>query len=130
MLGDDDAADEVVSDTIAAACRFDDQPERHLATRMYLARSVYHRCLGLLATYERFMFDSGRENRRRLRVSTMSDTQRAVVALVMFGDHDLTQTAATLNLSPATVTRHLRDATSALLGVTDPVGPRRRASTW
>jgi DNA-directed RNA polymerase specialized sigma24 family protein len=66
LLGDDDAADEVVSDT------------------------------------------------------TMTDTQRAVVALVLFGDHDLTQASTTLNLSPAAVTRHLRDVAS-ILGDGSPV---------
>lgn len=118
ILGDDDAADDVVSDTIAALCRFDDQPEHRDVTRMHLARSVYHRCLGLLATYERFAFHSGREpsSTRGRRISTLSDSQRAVVALVLFGDHDLTQAATTLNLSPAAVTRHLRDAAWKLTG--------------
>lgn len=120
LLGDEDAADEVVSDTIAAVCQVDDEPERHDVTRVHLARSVYHRCLGRLATYERFNFDSGRESRRRRRVSTMNDSQRAVVALVLFGDHDLTQAAATLNLSPAAVIRQLRDA-AATLGGGSPV---------
>jgi DNA-directed RNA polymerase specialized sigma24 family protein len=122
ILGDDDAADEVVSDTIAAVCRLDDQPEQDHVTRVRFARSVYHRCLGLLATYERFGFHSGREAPlpRDARVSTMSDSQRAAVALVLFGDHDLTQAAATLNLSPAAVTRHLRDATSKLAGGSPP----------
>lgn len=121
ILGDDHAADEVVSDTIAAACRVDDEPERRDVSLVHLARSVYLRCLGILATYERFMFDSGREKRHRLRVSTMSDSQRAVLALVVFGDHDLTQAAATLNLSPAAVVRQLRDVVSKL-GGGSPVG--------
>lgn len=116
ILGDDGAADEVVSDAIAAVCLLDDQPGHHEVTRVHLARSVYHRCLGVLAMYERFAFDSGRANARDQRVSTMTDSQRAVVALVLFGDHDLRQAAATLNLSPAAVTRQLRDATSKLRG--------------
>lgn len=110
ILGDDDAADEVVSDTIAAVCRLDDRSERHDVTRVHLVRSVYHRCLGRLAMYERFAFDSGHGNVRRLRASTLTDSQRAVVALVLFGDHDLTQAAITLNMSPVAVTRHLRAA--------------------
>src|SRR5687768_17066171 len=54
ILGDDDAADEVVSDTIAAVCRYADQPHPGEVTRVHLVRSAYHRCLGRLATYERF----------------------------------------------------------------------------
>lgn len=137
ILGDDHAADEVVSDTIAAVCRHDGQPERRDVTRVHLARSVYHRCLGLLATYERFAFDSGRGASlpRGLRMSTMTDSQRAVVALVLFGDHDLTQAGTTLNLSPGAVTRHLRDVTSKLAvetrgRVTGPVRWGRGEGTW
>jgi len=34
----------------------------------------------------------------------------AAVALVLFGEHDLTQAATTINVSPAAVAVHLRDA--------------------
>ena len=127
LLGDDDAADEVVSDTLAALCRLDDQPGHRDVIRVRLARSVYHRCLGRLATYERFSLGSGREAslRRGRRVSTMTDSQRAVVALVLFGDHDLTQAATTLNLSPAAVTRHLREVASKLRDGGRGYGPDR-----
>ena len=116
LLGDDDAVDDVVSDTIAAACRLADRPDRHDVTRVHLARSVYHRCLGRLATYERFAFRAGRvaAHHRGLRNSVLSDDQRAAVALVVFGGHDRLQAADTLNLLPVVVTRHLRDAASTL----------------
>ena len=112
MLGDDTAADDVVSDAIAAVCRADDQPHRHDVTLVHLARSVYSRCLGRLATHERFSFDSAPHRGRRF---SMTDDQRAVVALVLFGGHDLAQAAATLNRSPAVVTGHLR-AAAAIIG--------------
>jgi DNA-directed RNA polymerase specialized sigma24 family protein len=114
VLDDDDAADEVVSETIAAVCLFADQPAARDVTRVLLARSVYHRCLGRLATDERFALA-----RHRARpddaygpsdpVPTLTADQRAVVALVLFGDHDPAQAATTMNLSPATVADHLRD---------------------
>ena len=114
ILGDDDAADEVVSDTIAAVCHSADESDTRGVTRVHLARSVYHRCLGRLATYERFAVaaqHAGTGDARDLRVPvpTLTAIQRAVVALVLFGDHDVAQAATTLNLSPATVGGHLRD---------------------
>jgi DNA-directed RNA polymerase specialized sigma24 family protein len=115
ILEDDDAADEVVSDTIAAVCRYADQPDPREVTRVHLVRSAYHRCLGRLATYERFAWvrrragpDAGHETGTS--AETLTANERAVVALVLFGDHDLPEAATTLNLSSAAVAGHLRDA--------------------
>jgi len=114
ILEDDDAADEVVSDTIAAACRYADPPDAGGVTRVHLVRSAYHRCLGRLATYERFALArrhaSPGNGRRPGTAPTLTTNERAAVALVLFGEHDLTQAATTLNVSPAAVAVHLRDA--------------------
>jgi DNA-directed RNA polymerase specialized sigma24 family protein len=114
ILEDDDAADEVVSDTIAAACRYADPPDAGDVTRVHLVRSAYHRCLGRLATYERFALArrhaSPGNGRRPGTAPTLTTNERAAVALVLFGEHDLTQAATTLNVSPAAVAVHLRDA--------------------
>jgi DNA-directed RNA polymerase specialized sigma24 family protein len=114
ILEDDNAADEVVSETIAAVCLFADQPAAREVTRVLLARSVYHRCLGRLATAERFALARHRARRDDARatdnsVPRLTADQRAVVALVLFGDHDPAQAAAILNLSPSTVAGHLED---------------------
>jgi DNA-directed RNA polymerase specialized sigma24 family protein len=126
ILGDEAAADEVVSDTIAAACRFG-QPDSREVTHTQLARSLYHRCRGRLATYERF--GSGRRragldecrNGRASALRSLTVDQRAAVALVLFGAHDLARTATTLTLSPAAVTGHLQDALARL--ATSVAGP-------
>jgi DNA-directed RNA polymerase specialized sigma24 family protein len=113
VLEDDDAADEVVSETIAAVCLFADQPEAREVTRFVLARSVYHRCLGRLATHERFALAGHRASPDEARGPSDSGPrstadQRAVVALVLFGDHDPAQAATILKLSLAAVVGHLR----------------------
>lgn len=116
LLEDAEAADEIVSDTIAAACRFVDQPDSREVTHTQLARSVYHRCPGRLAGYERSALarpDGGVDDSRSPGTSTLTILpldQRAAVALVLFGDHDLAQAATTLSLPPTVVTGHLRDA--------------------
>jgi DNA-directed RNA polymerase specialized sigma24 family protein len=115
ILEDDDAADEVVSDTIAAACRYADPPDAGDVTRVRLVRSAYHRCLGRLATYERFALarrhaSPGNGRRPGTAAPTLTTNERAAVALVLFGEHDLTQAATTLNVSPAAVAVQLRDA--------------------
>jgi DNA-directed RNA polymerase specialized sigma24 family protein len=115
ILDDDDAADEVVSDTIAAVCRYADQPDAGEVTRVHLVRSAYRRCLGRLATYERFAWarrraspDAG--NEPDTSAPTLTVNERAVVALMVFGDHDFTEAAKTMNFSPAAVAGHLGEA--------------------
>ncbi|GAA0950314.1 RNA polymerase sigma factor [Virgisporangium aurantiacum] len=116
ILANNDAADEVVSDTIAAACRFVDRPDPREVTHAQLARSVYHRCVGRLASRERFLWAWPERDADDCpsfgmsALTTLPISHRAAVALVLFGDHDLAQTATTLSLPLTVVTGHLRDA--------------------
>jgi DNA-directed RNA polymerase specialized sigma24 family protein len=114
LLDDPDTASEVVSDTIASACDAEEYTSIRSGGRVQLARSVYRRCLGRLAVRERFGPVPGRARperaARRSSTPVTLDTDRvALVALVIFGGHDLGQAAATLNLSTGVVLKRLQE---------------------
>jgi hypothetical protein len=54
ILNDADTATEIVADTLAAACHPVHSRPAGAGTRLELARSVYWRCIGLIAATERF----------------------------------------------------------------------------
>jgi DNA-directed RNA polymerase specialized sigma24 family protein len=112
LLEDVDAAGDIVAATLAAACR-----DRRLValaspeTRTHLARSVYHRCLGQQAFMERFPQLSGPNDRRQDTASLfghLSVDQRALLALAVFGGHDVAQIARTLRMPTAVIVDQLR----------------------
>ncbi|GIF01843.1 hypothetical protein [Paractinoplanes rishiriensis] len=94
---DTDRACDIVAAAICAA--YGEGSEFDLGQmRVRLARSVYRRCLGHLAFTERYPQPD--RPRRDLRPRTLFDdltsSQRAILALVIFGSHDLAETAATV----------------------------------
>lgn len=96
LLDDTDTADDIVAAT-ARDHRHEKPADRE--TRTALARSVYHRCLGYLAIAERFPgLTRPKAERPRSPFDRLTAEQRAMVALVVFGGHDIAQTAATLRL--------------------------------
>ena len=100
LLDDVDVACEIVAETLASACR-EAQVVRLAGpeTRSHLARSIYHRCLGRIASKERFPqlyeWDRGPKT-ASLPLSHLSVDQRAVLSLTLFGRHGVTQAAATV----------------------------------
>ena len=113
------AASEVVAESVAAACRAPDPLDPgHPATPIRLARSVYRRCLGRIATAERF---PGPPSPRVVRhqpvwapLSRLSPEQRAVITLSLFGDASLHETAYTLGIPTDRVLTELSAGLSAL----------------
>ena len=109
LLDDFALADDIVVCALAAASR-DHRNETPVdrETRAALARSVYHRCLGQLAIAERFPeLTRPTADRPRSPFDRMSADQRAMVALVVFGGHDIAQAAATLRLPVSAVAHRL-----------------------
>jgi hypothetical protein len=82
--------------------------------RIELARSVYWRCVGQIATIERFGLpirphwqdDVGSDPG----LGSLSVRHRAVIALTLFGGHDLQQATITLQMPTPQVVRHMREA--------------------
>jgi DNA-directed RNA polymerase specialized sigma24 family protein len=111
LLEDVDAAGDIVAATLASACRDKRRAEpASLETRTQLARSVYHRCLGHLAFVERFPQLSGPNDRRRHTAALfghLSVDQRALLALAVFGGHDVAQIARTLRMPMAVIVDQL-----------------------
>lgn len=114
ILDDVDAASEIVAATLAAACR----PTRYppptdAGARGDLARSVYRRCVGHLAAIERFGPPPATSPPRTVEagpwLAALSANHRAVLALTLFGGHDLRQASVTLRMSTPEVVRHLRE---------------------
>lgn len=129
ILADIDVASEIVSDTLAAACRAAEGAEPHESgDREALARNVYRRCLYRLVWQERFLLSRPVTDRTDIAAVSLSALsaldihQRALVALAVFGRHDLSQTAMTLNLSPAAVMDRLRGALAGLAAAADRRG--------
>ncbi|SCL34234.1 hypothetical protein GA0070616_4918 [Micromonospora nigra] len=91
VLGDADTSGDIVASAISVACR--DHRLRSLSdsvTRARLARSVYHRCLGHLAVMERFpQLTHARSRRRSAPLDHLTAEQRMILALVVFGGHDI-----------------------------------------
>ncbi len=98
LLDDFDAAGEVVSDTIAAACRRGEVVDPGGdGIRIKLANSVYQRCEGRLATRERFgQQRPGARAAGAAAVTGPGDPDRALLALAVFGGQDLAQVATTV----------------------------------
>jgi hypothetical protein len=116
ILEDADAATDIVAATLAAACR----PVEHsrpssTGTRVELARSAFWRCIGLIATTERFGpglqqpsnsgSDLAVDNAAVRSLVALSANHRAVMALTLFGGHDLRQAGVTLQMSVPQVVR-------------------------
>jgi DNA-directed RNA polymerase specialized sigma24 family protein len=141
LLDDIDAASDIVAATFAAACRPTQYPQASSKdTRIGLARSVYWRCIGRLAAIERFGTatpqsppDPGRSASGTAEpdLKVLSSVQRAVLALTVFGGHDLRQLANTLQIPKPTVTRQIRELMSVFDrgNGTDALAPRRRILT-
>jgi DNA-directed RNA polymerase specialized sigma24 family protein len=113
------AASEVVAESVAAACRAPDPLDpRHPATPSQLARSVYHRCLGRIATAERFPgwppSSVARHQPVWAPLSRLSPEQRAVITLSLFGDANLQETAFALGMPTDRVLTQLSAGLSAL----------------
>ncbi len=110
ILGDVDAAAEIVVDTLAAASR--SRRPRHPGGRRMRARlatSVYRRCLGRLALRERFPRSTeGPAPGGPVGLARLTEGQRCVIAFTVFSGHGLPGVARTLNLTPARVL-HLVD---------------------
>jgi hypothetical protein len=111
LLKDVDAAGDIVAATLAAACRDRRRAApASLETRTQLGRSVNHRRLGQLAFMERFPQLSGPNDRRQNTVSLFghpSVEQRALLALAVFGRHDVAQIARTLRMPMAVIVDQL-----------------------
>jgi hypothetical protein len=116
MLNDTDTACDVVSDSIAAACRpgRDIDPLRDHA-RADLAASVYRRCLGVLASRERFKWLPNTPA-GAMPFARLNANQRAAIALTLFGGHNLTQAATTMNQSEVTILDQLTDLLGTFTG--------------
>jgi DNA-directed RNA polymerase specialized sigma24 family protein len=94
---------------------------------------VYWRCVGRLAAIERFgtaptdppsqtdTVSSKAVDRATLKLGHLPSGQRAILALTMFGAHDLQQVSQTLRIPTAEVVRHLRE-TIAIGGDADTSG--------
>ena len=112
ILDDVDAGSDIVVGTIVAACR-EPQPvasDVHTA-RTRLARSVYRRCLGRLTTRERFAQlepppPTGSRHSHSP-VAHLTANQRAMLALVLFGGHDIEQIARTLRTPMSVIAEQL-----------------------
>ncbi|GIF63099.1 hypothetical protein Ais01nite_11340 [Asanoa ishikariensis] len=105
LLDDIDAASDVVAATLATACRPIQYPRASSGhTRVALARSVFWRCIGRLAAIERF----GTATRRS------AGTPEAILALTVFGGHDLKQAAQTLQIPETDVERQVRELMSVI----------------
>lgn len=114
ILDDVDCASEIVAATLAAACRPVRHPRPDAAdARTELARSVYRRCVGQIATIERFGPLPAHAPPRPVEagpwLAALSANHRAVLALTLFGGHDLHQAAATLRMSTPQVVQHVRE---------------------
>ena len=85
MLNDTDTACDVVADSIVAACRpgQDIDPLSDHA-RADLAASVYQRCLGVLASRERFTWLPNTPA-GAMPFARLNANQRAAIALTLFG---------------------------------------------
>ncbi|GAA0805014.1 hypothetical protein [Spirilliplanes yamanashiensis] len=113
LVGDEDAAGEIVAAVLTEAAGpgpGGDAPPG--SERVWLARSVYHRCLGRLAARERFgaAFAAGRTDTVDRRPPGPTGRQCAVAALALYGGHDLAQTSRTLGLPEPEVVELLRGA--------------------
>jgi hypothetical protein len=116
MLNDPDAACDVVADSIAAACR----PGRDIDplsdhARADLAASVYRRCLGILASRERFTWLPNTPA-GAMPFARLNANQRAAIALTVFGGHNLTRAATTMNQSAVTILDQLTDLLGTFTG--------------
>jgi DNA-directed RNA polymerase specialized sigma24 family protein len=124
-LQDVQIAGEVVAEAVAAACQAPDQVDPgHPAAPVQLARSVYHRCLGRIATEERF---PGLPTRRvvtrrpaRTPLSELSPEQRAVITLSLFGGASLHDTAFAVGVSTDRVLTQLSAGLSVLTDLAAP----------
>lgn len=108
VLDDVDTASDIVASAISVACR-DHRPQSlgSNLTRARLARSVYRRCLGHLAVMERFPQLRPAQLRQSSPLDHLTAEQRMILALVVFGGHDIAQTARTLRKPLSTVVQQL-----------------------
>ena len=113
ILNDVDAASDVVVDTIVdASRRIHAFGPDHGRVRAALATSVYWRCVGALALYERFGPSPDLPSVAHPAAvphAGLGTRHRFAVALTLFGGHDLPSAARLLNLSPACVLRQLEE---------------------
>lgn len=110
ILDDAELAEDIVAATLAAACRPVQHPQpSSAATRLTLARSVYWRCVDSTgATPYR-----PRSSRRPADPRALPLPQRAVMALLLFGGHDIRQTGVTLHLPIQLVVHCVLEAMSS-----------------
>lgn len=126
VLDDLDTAGDIVASTIAAGSRDrDPEPSAETPTRMQLARSVYHRCLGHQAFVERFPELNGAHRRGPTApVDEMTEEQRVILALVVFGGHDVAQAAEFLRKPISTIVGALATNAAQVNGRHMPVHGR------
>jgi hypothetical protein len=113
ILNDVDAASHVVVDTIVHASRrihtLDPDDGR---VRAALAASVYWRCVGALALYERFGPSPDLPTVAEpatVPLAGLGTRHRFAIALTLFGGHNLQSAARLLNLSPVYLLRQLEE---------------------
>ena len=128
ILDDVDTASEIVAATVAAACRPMQHPQ---PARVVLARSVYRRCVGQIAAVERFGPSPTQTPPRPVEagpwLAALSANHRAVMALTLFGGHDLRQVSLTLRMPTPEVVRHLRETILYCTSASEPAARQLHA---